>query len=216
MFCCLAAALPLLVMALIFNYALVFTDRYLFWTSQEILGYIIQAEFLAAASGILIICPLLIPVKNKFLKLFLLLIFIGLSSAFAWTAYNIDGIAGMFFYAILVFISYGGGTLFIFDWYYGTSRTFLSLLRWSMAIFVYFTLQLNYDLNSDISAWKDTRAVIPFGATFFYILLALELILYPPLTYYLENKLSQEGILSKKIDLTQKQQENFFKIFSKK
>jgi len=38
---CLAAALPLLLMAIIFNFSLVFTAQYIFWTNQEVLGYII-------------------------------------------------------------------------------------------------------------------------------------------------------------------------------
>ncbi len=60
---CLAAASPLLVMAIIFNFSLVFNDGFIFWTNQEIRGYIIQSEFLAVASGVLIVLPLLIQLK---------------------------------------------------------------------------------------------------------------------------------------------------------
>jgi hypothetical protein len=54
-----------------------------------------------------------------------------------------------------------------------------------MGIFIYVSLQLSFNLESDISIWKNTRTVIPFGASYFYILSVLELILYTPLTYYL-------------------------------
>jgi len=67
---CLAAATPLLIMAIIFNFSLVFNGRYIFWTSQEVLGYIIQAEFLAVASGVLIVLPLLIKANNRFMRIF--------------------------------------------------------------------------------------------------------------------------------------------------
>ncbi len=97
-------------------------------------------------------------------------------------------------------MSYGGATLLVFDWYAGATRTFLSLLRWSMGIFIYVTLQLSLDLESDISLWKNTRTVIPFGAAFFYILSVLELILYTPLTYYLEKKHNHDVLLSKGIN----------------
>lgn len=106
----------------------------------------------------------------------------------------------MLFYALLVFVSYGGGTLLVFDWYAGATRTFLSMLRWSMGIFIYVTLQLSFNLESDISVWKNTRTVIPFGASFFYILSVLELIFYTPLTYYLEKKHNQDRLLSRGID----------------
>ena len=106
----------------------------------------------------------------------------------------------MLFYTLLVFVSYGGGTLMVFDWYAGATRTFLSLLRWSMGIFIYVTLQLSLNLESDISIWRNTRTVIPFGASYFYILSVLELILYTPLTYYLEKKHNQDKFLAKGID----------------
>lgn len=204
MISCLAAVLPLLFMALIFNYSLIFSGSYFWGISQEIMGYIVQAEFLAAATGILIICPLLVPAKSKYLKYCLFALFIAFSSVVSWTAYNIGGMVGMFFFAALVFVTYGGGSLFIFDWLFGTTRTFLSLLRWSMAIFVYFSLQLHYDLNSDINDWKDTTAVIHFGASLFYLLMAFELILYPPLSYYLENKLKQDTLMDSAIAINQK------------
>jgi hypothetical protein len=57
---CLASATPLLLMALVFNFPLLFNGQFLFWTSQESLGYIIQAEFLAVATGVLVILPLII------------------------------------------------------------------------------------------------------------------------------------------------------------
>jgi hypothetical protein len=39
---CLASATPLLLMALVFNFPLLFNGQFLFWSSQESLGYIIQ------------------------------------------------------------------------------------------------------------------------------------------------------------------------------
>ena len=70
MVCCLAAASPLLLMAGIFNFSLLFKAQYLLWTNQEILGYIIQAEFLAIASGVLIVLPLLIHTQGMLLRIF--------------------------------------------------------------------------------------------------------------------------------------------------
>lgn len=201
MFYCLAAALPLFLVASLFNYSLMRGEgHYLLGTDRDILGYIIQAEFLAVASGILILIPLLVQTHVKILRWLLNLLFIAVASAFAWLAYEIDGALGMVFFSLLVFVSYGGGTLLVFDWYAGTTRTFLSMLRWSMGIFLYVTLQLSFNLESDISIWKNTRTVIPFGASFFYILSVLELILYTPLTWYLEEKNNTDKILAKGID----------------
>ena len=174
--------------------------HYLFGTSLETLGYVIQAEFLAVASGILVLIPLLVQANSKYLRWFLYSVFAIMAGGLSWLAYEIDGAPGMIFYALLVFVSYGGGTLLVFDWYAGTTRTFLSLLRWSMGIFIYVTLQLSFNLESDISVWKNTRTVIPFGASFFYILSVLELVVYTPLTYYLEEKHNHDKLLAKGID----------------
>ncbi|MDG1851894.1 MAG: hypothetical protein P8J44_07250 [Gammaproteobacteria bacterium] len=201
LFYCLAAALPLFIVASVFNYSLLRGDGYyLAGINLEILGYLIQAEFLAVASGILILIPLLVQSQIKAIRLFLFAVFVCVAMGFAWLAYEIDGSTGMLFYALLVFVSYGGGTLLFFDWYAGATRTFLSLLRWSMDIFIYVTLQLSFNLESDISIWKNTRTVIPFGASYFYLLSVLELILYTPLTYYLEKKHNQDRLLARGIN----------------
>ena len=63
------------------------------------------------------------------------------------------------------------------------------------------SLQLSFNLESDINLWKNTRTVIPFGAAFFYILSVMELIFYTPLTYYLEKKHNQDKILSKGVSM---------------
>ncbi len=200
LFYCLAAALPSMLIAAIFNIALLTDNAWTPGGDLAILGYIMQAEFLAAASGILMILPLLVQVRTRALRSVRLGVFLVLGWAMAWLAYSVDGMEGMLFYALLVFVTYGGGTLFVFDWLSGISRTFLSLLRWSMAIFMYVSLQLYFDLDSDISKWKDTPAVVPFGACFFYTLFALEIILYPPLTWYLERKLVSDRALSRNIE----------------
>jgi len=74
------------------------------------------------------------------------------------------------------------------------------MLRWSMGIFLYVTLQLSFNLESDINAWRSTREVVPFGASFFYILSVLELIVYTPLTYYLEKKHNLDRVLSRGVN----------------
>lgn len=207
MFYFLAAALPLFLVASLYNYSLLRGEgHYLFGANLEILGYLIQAEFLAVASGILVLIPLLVQSRVKYIRWFLFALFAALASAFAWLAYEIDGAPGMLFYSLLVFVSFGGGTLLMFDWYAGTTRTFLSLLRWSMGIFLYLTLQLSFNLESDISIWKNTRTVIPFGASYFYLLSVLELIVYTPLTYYLEEKHNHDLVLAKGIDYILKTQ----------
>ncbi|PCJ42584.1 MAG: hypothetical protein COA71_03470 [SAR86 cluster bacterium] len=203
---CLAAASPLLLMAIIFNFSLVFNADYIFWTNQEILGYIIQAEFLAVASGVLIVLPLLIQINNIFMRIFRFLLFAVVVVIFAWLSYDIDGMAGMLFYALLVFITFGGGTLFIFDTFSTQTRAFLTLLRWSLGIFIYVSLQLSFDLDSDIVTWKGTSDVIPFGAAFFYLLFLFELIFYPALTYYLEKKNSDDMFIAEKIAQVQAKQ----------
>lgn len=201
LFYCLAAALPLFLVASLFNYTLLRGEGvYLPGVDLQILGYIIQAEFLAVASGILILIPLLVQANNKYLRWALYFIFICLAGGFSWLAYELAGTNGTLFFALLVFVSYGGATLFVFDWYAGATRTFLSMLRWSMGIFLYVTMQLSFNLESDISAWSNTREVVPFGAAFFYVLSVLELVLYTPLTYYLEKKHSQDRILSKGVN----------------
>lgn len=196
---CLAAASPLLIMAFIFNFSLVFNGRYIFWTNQEVLGYIIQAEFLAVASGVLIVLPLLIKTTNTFMRIFRFLLFAIIVVIFAWLSYDIDGMPGMLFYSLLVFITFGGGTLFVFDVLAAQTRAFLTLLRWSLGIFIYVSLQLSFDLDSDIAAWKGTSEVVPFGAAFFYLLFLFELIFYPPLTYFLERKHTEERFIAEKI-----------------
>ena len=201
LFYCLAAALPLFLVASIFNYSLLRGEgNYLLGANLEILGYIIQAEFMSVASGILILIPLLVPAPNKFIRYLLYAVFLTLAVGFSWLAMEIAGSFGLMFYALLIFISYGGATLLVFDWYASATRTYLSLLRWSMGIFLYVTLQLSFNLESDISVWRNTRTVIPFGAAFFYLLSVLELIFYTPLTYYLEKKHSEDKLLNKGIN----------------
>jgi len=107
--------------------------------------------------------------------------------------------AGMLFYSLLVFFTFGGGTLFVFDVFAVQTRAFLTLLRWSLGIFIYVSLQLSFDLDSDIAAWKGTSEVVPFGAAFFYLLFLFELICYPALTYYLERKHTEERFIAEKI-----------------
>ena len=192
LFYCLAASLPAMLLAIVFNYAMVFEHTYVFGTNLEILGYLIQAEFLAAASGILLIVPLLIQVKSRAMRLFRLATFLAFGAGTLWVANEVDGLEGMICYVLLVFVTYGGGTLFVFDWLSGISRTFLSLLRWSMSIFMYVSLQLHFVLDSDVASWKETDEMIPFGATFFYVVFALEILLYPILTYYMEKKLIKD------------------------
>ncbi|MAY01761.1 MAG: hypothetical protein CMQ38_02140 [Gammaproteobacteria bacterium] len=196
---CLAAATPLLLMALIFNFSLLFNGQYIFWTSLDSLGYIIQAEFLALASGVLIILPLIIQNSSLLIRLLRFLLFAILAVVFSWVAYDIDGMAGMLFYALLIFITFGGGTLFVFDLFSTQSRAYLTMLRWSLGLFLYVSLQLSFDLDSNIANWKDTPQVVPFGAAYFYLLFLFELILYPPLLYYLERKHSEDSFISDKI-----------------
>lgn len=189
---CLASSVPLMLMALVFNIPLAFNGAFLPGTNLAVLGYVMHAEFLAAASGILIVLPLLFPAGSKRNKWIRMGAFMIVGYFFAWIAYNVDGTSGMIFYALLVFLTFGGGMLFIFDWLTYISRAFLSLLRWSVAIFAYVSWQLYYDLDVEIEAWKHTSDVIPFGAAFFYTLSLVEVLLYPFLTYYLENNVAAE------------------------
>ncbi len=192
---CLAASLPAMLLAVIFNYSMVFPNQYIPGTNPRVLGYLIQAEFLAAASGILLVVPLLIQVRSRAMRLFRLAVFLACGFGTMWVAYDLGGLDSMLSYVLLVFVTYGGGTLFVFDWLSGISRTFLSLLRWSMSIFLYVSFQLHFELDADINSWRDdTASVIPFGATFFYTLFALEILLYPLLTHYLERKLVNDRV----------------------
>ena len=100
----------------------------------------------------------------------------------------------------MVFIIYGGSTLFMFDWLFGVTRAFLTLLRWSVALFSYVTLQLHFNLPADIESWRSTSVAISFGATYFYLLALLEVVLYPPLTWYLERHLSEQRRYSVVLD----------------
>ncbi|MEY4642687.1 MAG: hypothetical protein RLZZ227_2681 [Pseudomonadota bacterium] len=115
------------------------------------------------------IVPLLVQVRTKHRCLIRLALFFAFGFATIWGACNFDGLKGMLCYVLLVFVTYGGGTLFVFDW-----------------------LTMHFNLDSDISKWKMTDAVIPFGAAFFYTLLAREILLYPFLTCSLERKLVQD------------------------
>lgn len=191
---CLASSLPLLAVALLFNYPLMFPGSYFPGSDLGVLGYIMQAEFLAAASGILIVLPLLFPARSRALRLLRLLAFMVLGYFCAWIAYTIDGTSGMLWYSLLVFLTFGGGMLFVFDWLSYVTRAFLTLLRWSVAIFTYVSFQLHFGLDVDIQSWNNTPAAVPFGALFFYTLVACEVLLYPLLTWYLENNIRQERL----------------------
>jgi len=189
---CLASSLPLLAIALLFNYPLVFPGSYVPGSDLAVLGYIMQAEFLAAASGILIILPLLFPARSRFVRLLRFVVFMVLGYFCAWVAYTMDGTSGMLYYSVLVFLTFGGGMLFVFDWLSYVTRAFLTLLRWSVAIFAYVSLQLHFNLDVDIQSWKNTPAAVPFGALFFYTLVACEVLVYPLLTWCLENNVRLE------------------------
>jgi len=197
---CVAAALPLLLTGLFFNIPLAFPGKFIPGTSPKLLGYLIHSAFLAAASGILPLIPLLFSFKRRILRLVPKILFILFGFACAWFAYTVAGTAGMLFYVLLVFVTYGGGTLFIFDWLNSVTRTFLTLLRWSAALFIYVTLQLRLNLDVDIENWRNTSSAIEFGACYFYILCFLEVALYPPLTWYLEYRLRDEQSYSLALD----------------
>lgn len=197
---CVAAALPLLLMSLLFNFPLASGGKYFPGTSQLLLGDIIHSAFLAAASGILPLMPLLFSIKHKMFRLVPKIIFAVSGFVCAWFAHAIAGTTGMLFYVVLVFITYGGGTLLIFNWLSSVTRTFLTLLRWSVALFIYVTLQLHLNLEVDIAHWKQTTAAVEFGALYFYILTVLEVVLYPPLTWYLEYRLQGEQRYSLALD----------------
>ncbi len=197
---CIAAAAPLLLIALLFNIPLANHGRFFPGTSQLMLGYVMHSAFLAAASGIFPLIPLLFSFKRKLFRFVPKAIFAVFGFGCAWLAHMIAGTAGMLFYVLLVFVTYGGGTLFIFDWLSSVTRTFLSLLRWSMALFIYVTLQLHLNLDVDIENWRNTRSAIEFGASYFYILCLLEVVLYPPLTWYLEYRLQGEQSYSRALD----------------
>jgi hypothetical protein len=194
---CLLPAVPLMLMVLVFNVPQFLPGVFLPGLGIESLGYIMQAQFLAASSGILLIIPLLFHVPGKYSRWLRRGVFAIFGFGFAWLAYDVDGTAGMVFYTLLVFLTYGGGTLLVFDWLSGVSRTFLSLLRWSTAIFFYVTYQLELDLDIDFEVWKNTVAVIPFGAMYFATLLVFEVFAYPALTWHLEKKLQHERTLLK-------------------
>lgn len=197
---CLAAVLPLMLMGLLFNIPLATAGRFFPGTDNTMLGYIVQSEFLAAASGILPLIPLLFTIKRKSFRFIPKILFAISGFACAWLAYSVAGTTGMLFYVLLVFVTFGGGTLFIFDWLYSVTRTFLTLLRWSVALFAYVTLQVQLGLDADIEQWKNTSEAISFGATYFYILCLLEVVLYPPLTWHLEYRLRDEQRYSVALD----------------
>ncbi len=197
---CVAAAVPLLLIALLFNFPLATGGHYFAGTSQKVLGDLVHSAFLAAASGILPLIPLLFSIRNPLLRLVPKAIFVIFGFTCAWIAHAIAGTAGMLFYVLLVFVTYGGGTLLIFDWLSSVTRTFLTLLRWSAALFIYVTLQLHLNLDVDIENWKHTNDVVDFGASYFYILCLLEVVLYPALTWYLEYRLQDEQSYSLALD----------------
>jgi hypothetical protein len=149
---------------------------------------------------VLVILPLIIQGSNLWIRILRFCLFAGLSTTFAWVAYDIDGMAGMLFYALLTFITFGGGSLFIFDLLSTHSRAYLTLLRWSLGIFLYVSMQLTFNLDSDIANWKNTPEVIPFGSAFFYLLFVFELVLYAPLLFYLEKKHNMDITLSAHLD----------------
>jgi hypothetical protein len=197
---CLAASSPLFLLAICFNIPLALHGAFVPGTDAELLGYIVQSQFLAAASGILPLIPLLFKVSSRKLRYLPKAIFIVFGYGSAWVAYSVSSTVGMLFFVLQVFVTYGGGTLFIFDWLFGVTRTFLTLLRWSMALFLYVTLQLQFDLDADIDVWKNTREGIEFGAAYFYLLCVLEVTLYPLLTWYLEYRLRDDHVYSRALD----------------
>jgi len=198
---CLSAVVPLMLTALLFHLPLVTHNRFFLpGTNRTLLGYVIHSAFLAAACGIVPLIPLLINTESKVGKYMSRIAFAVLGFICGWIARALAGTGGMLFFVLLVFVTYGGGTLFLFDWLFGVTRTFLTLLRWSVALFSYVTLQLQFNLSIDIDTWKNTNDAITFGAAYFYLLSLLEVVLYPPLMWYLEHRLRGERRYSIALD----------------
>lgn len=197
---CLAAVVPLVLMAVMFHIPLSSNGQFFPGTNQKLLGYVIHSSFLAAACGVVPLVPLLVTSKGAAGRWIARAAFAVLGFACAWIAYVLAGTYGMVLYVVMVFVTYGGCTLFIFDWLFGVTRTFLTLLRWSVALFSYVTLQLQFNLDVDISTWRNSEEALLFGASYFYLLALLEIVLYPVLTWYLEHRLRGEERYSVALD----------------
>ncbi len=88
---CLAAVLPLMVMGLLFNIPLVTNGSFFPGTNNKPLGYVVQSEFLAAASGILLLIPLLFTIKRRVLRLVPKVLFAVSGFACAWGGLHSGG-----------------------------------------------------------------------------------------------------------------------------
>ena len=174
-----AAAAPALVPAIIFIWPLVFDESYLFGTDRVSLGRVMQIEFLAMASGLFLLMPLLVPTVSKRGHVLRIFLFLAVGWAFATVSHHYDGWRGIVCYVILVIMTYGGGTLFMSD---VVSRDVLAILaaaRWIVWLAFFLPLIVWFDLGEgNISRWAGKLATIRLGATFFTIVFLLEFFLF--------------------------------------
>ena len=199
------ASVPALVTAVAFAWPLLFADSYLPGTDRVSLTRAMQIEFIAAASGLFLLMPLLAMTTTAYGHAVRVIALLLLAWTFASAAHHYDGWRGVFTYVCLVIVSYGGGSLFLRDTLSRNTMAMLAAGRWVIWIFAFFPLVVYFDLgDGNISRWEGKVATIKFGATFFTIVFLLEFFVFSWVGHrvdrLLESRRAREAALDKHLE----------------
>ena len=179
-------AVPVLLAAVIFAWPLVFPDHYVLGTDRLSLTKVMQIEWLLMAGGLFLVLPLLGNSIMRWNARLSLVLFIGFAWTFAYGAYDLDGTRGLASYVVLLFLSYGGNTLFVRKDCFREIMGLIAAARWFISLFAFFPLVVYFDLGKgDIKNWGGKLAVVEMGAWFFFILFLLELFVFSWMTQLL-------------------------------
>ncbi|MDA1074713.1 MAG: hypothetical protein O3A63_08130 [Proteobacteria bacterium] len=177
-----AVLLTSLVVAITFAWPLS-TRTYLPAFDLYHLGYLMQLQWLVLASGLFLFIPLIIPVMVPSVSyigmLIRMLCYAGIVYAFGTAIYADMGFAGVVNYVVLIYVTYGGSSLFVREASIRESRSILAVARWIVLLPIFFTLVVFYDLGEgSVESWDGRFAAVKLGATFYSILFMLEIALF--------------------------------------
>jgi hypothetical protein len=184
----LLAGIPSSTAALVYWWPTVFPNHYVFGTNLEVLSAAMRIEWLVMATGLFCIPVLMVPAKRRWIKASFFALF---AYTFAYGAYLISGWMGLWQFACLLLVSYGGSCLFIRDEIKRNTAGLMMAIRFVVLLFVFFPLVVIFDIGEgNIANWRGKFAVVQFGATFFSILFLLEISLFAWLQRDACNKLA--------------------------
>ncbi|HAJ76369.1 MAG TPA: hypothetical protein DCM64_07920 [Gammaproteobacteria bacterium] len=156
----------------------VLTDSYLPFTSRELLGVIVQIEWLVLATGLLLLFAMLVPTTTRIGKCIALAYVLIVSMGFALTgALEMDGWRGFIAYFSLLFVNYGLSTLLPNN-RAGYADTLLYAGRRVVLMFVFFGLVGAIGFPTNVANWRGSEAEL-LGAIFFTVMTVVDLGVFP-------------------------------------